>query len=328
MGFDIGAIKDFINGTKPTGKTEGGNSASPKVDPETFLSGAKQTETYKVLISNWYKAQPYGFKLNMRDNKNAVMFLPINPNNLHISTNFATNIISTLYGVVEEHSDVRYYDISIRGTTGIAPRHVEPKIDEKLSPANYYKTSRRSGRSSFSVAQSAKGSIAASGFFSKTLGAINNTLDKASDLFEGRNKPQSALIDKNSGYVAFHNLYRVLLQYKKDAAGISSNSERKEHPLTFFNYKDNNQYDVVVQNFTMERSADNPMLYNYSIQLRGYNLKTVGDLGVDESLAQRQADLGIDGVSSSSLLSDMKKLSNGAKSIVGSLVSGINILGR
>jgi hypothetical protein len=325
----LSAISDFINSPKPAAAPQGGTSDSAAVNPESFLSGdQKTTETYKILVSNWYKAQPYGFKISMRDGKNLVMFLPINPSNIQISTNFATNIIPTLYGTVEEHSDVRYYDISIRGTTGIAPRHINPQIKKGAEPGDYYKTSRQPGRTSFAVAQSASGSIAASGFFQKTLGALNNALNKASELANGSPKPKHAFSDENSGYVAFHNLYRALLQYKKDAAGISSNRKRKDHPLTFFNYKDNNQYDVAVRNFTMERSAENPMLYNYSIQLRGYNLSTVGGTKVDEDLAQRQTDLGIDGVQSSSLLSDMKKISNGAKSIVGSLVSGINILGR
>jgi hypothetical protein len=323
----LSAALDFINGPKPAAKPQGGAKDTTVVNAESFLSGKDLTETYQILVSNWYKAQPYGFKMSMRDGKNVVMFLPISPSNLQISTNFATNIIPTLYGTVEEHSDVRYFDISIRGTTGIAPRHVDPQIKEGLNPGDYYKASRRSGRTGFSIAQSAKGA-GASGFFSKTLGTLNNALTKASELANGSPKPQPALIDENSGYVAFHNLYRVLLQYKKDAAGVSSSQKRKGHPLTFFNYKDNNEYDVVVRNFTMERSADNPMLYNYSIQLRGYNLRTVGGTKIDENLAQRQSDLGIDGVQSSSLLSDMKKISNGAKSIVGSLVSGINILGR
>lgn len=322
----LSAALDFINGPKPAAKPQGG-SGDTIIKSEDFLSGKGLTETYQVLVTNWYKAQPYGFKVSLRDGKNLVMFLPINPSNLQITTSFATNIIPTLYGTVEEHSDIRYFDILIRGTTGIAPRHVDPQIKEDLKPGDYYKTSRRSGRTSFAVAQSAK-SASASGFFQKTLGTLSNALNKASEIANGSQKPKVALTDENSGYVAFHNLYRVLLQYKKDAAGVSSNKKRKEHPLTFFNYKDNNEYDVAVRNFTMERSAENPMLYNYSIQLRGYNLRTVSGTKIDEDLAQRQSDLGIDGVQSSSLLSDMKSISNSAKSIVGSLVSGINILGR
>jgi hypothetical protein len=40
----------------------------------------------------------------------------------------------------------------------------------------------------------------------------------------------------------------------------------------------------------MTRSADNPMLYNYTIQLRGFNLQNVNDKSVKE--ADRAAELG------------------------------------
>ena len=88
-------------------------------------------------------------------------------------------------------------------------------------------------------------------------------------------------IPEGSGYTAFHNLYRFLLAYKKDAAGVfikgvhSGEEQRRGHPLQFLNYKDNIQYDVAIQNFVLKRSADDPMLYNYTITMRAYNLQQI-----------------------------------------------------
>jgi hypothetical protein len=304
----------------------------PKVQPQTFPSNSLDNNgtnnegflalgegTYSVEPNNWYSAKPYGFKLSTRDNKTITMFLPISPNNLTIQTNFATNVIPTLYGTVEEHSDVRYFDITIEGTTGMAPKFVAPSFSE---PGDAYNETRKSGRASFQITQA----ISAGGFFSKTLGLVNQIKDKATDLISGP-KTKYGVVSDNSGYVAFHNLYRFLLQYKKDAAGVSSTTEREKHPLTFFNYKDNNQYDVAVKSFVLRRSAENPMLYYYSIQLRGYNLRSVGPT-VDEDLSKRLKDLGLNGVDSSSVLGDIKSLSNQAKSIIGSALGGINVLGR
>lgn len=317
MGFSISDIKNIFDRPKPQDvPTTQGRL------PNTSDLMNKMDKSYKVESQNWYSAKPYGFKMKTRTGGTFTMFLPISPSNLNISTPFATNIIPTLYGTVEEHSDVRYYDITIEGTTGMSPKFIEPGAG--TDSAILYSQLRKQGRTTTPIASS----ISAGGFFAKTLGLANQIKNKAADLLDGGPKAKSGIVAENSGYVAFHNLYRFLLQYKKDAAGVNGAAQnRKSHPLTFFNYKDNNQYDVVVRGFTMRRSADNPMLYYYSIQLRGYNLQPIS-APVDDSLTQRLADLGLNGVDGSSVLGDIKSLSSQAKGIIGSFVGGINVLGR
>jgi hypothetical protein len=291
------------------------------------------TKNYQIDINNWYKAKPYGFKINTRNNKTVVMFLPINPSNLTINTNFATNIIPTLYGTIEEHSPVRYFDISIEGTTGIAAANPYPSavIDTKsLHMQSAYDQSKGTTRSTFNQASGVISSQAAGGFFQKTIETINKIAQKANDIVNKPQGPISGIKSESSGYVAFHNLYRALLEYKKDASGvINSEGQRTKHPLTFFNYKDNNEYDVVVNNFTMRRSADNPMLYFYSIQMRGYNLRTIDKSEVIKSeYTDRLKKLGLGGVVGSSQLNQAKTLASQARAIVGAVIGGGNILGR
>ena len=315
----MGGIPDLLNRLNKPKETAAPNtvSSSPVATGlETAMDLIYETES-----QNWYTAKPYGFKAHNRDNGVFTMFLPINPSNLMITTPFATNIIPTLYGTVEEHSDIRYYDISIEGTTGMAPKFVEPGIG--LPSGGLYTALQTKGRSEFSIAQG----ISRGGFFSKTLGALNQTINKATDLLSGGPKAQTGLYSDNSGYVAFHNLYKFLKIYKQDTSGVVSSTPRKGHPLTFFNYKDNNQYDVVVRSFTMRRSVQDPMLYYYSIQLRGYNLRGIKN-EINEDVSQRLKDLGLNGIDSSSLLGDIKSVSSGAKAIVGSAVGGISVLGR
>lgn len=323
MGFSISDIKGIFDRPKIKPPSSPTSSTGGTPSNEGFLSSG--SGTYSLESQNWYSAKPYGFKSSLRDGRTVVMFLPINPSNLTISTNFATNMIPTLYGTIEEHSEVRYFDITIEGTTGMAPKFVDPYIGGKeLGPGDAYSTVRKAGRSTFEIANT----LNAGGFFAKTLGIANQIKNKAADLLDGGPKAKTGINADNSGYVAFHNLYRFLLQYKKDASGTGgSQTPFERHPLTFFNYKDNNQYDVVVRGFTMRRSADNPMLYYYSIQLRGYNLRSVSDK-VNEDLTKRLQDLGLNGVDSSSVLGDIKSLSSQAKGIIGSFVGGISILGR
>lgn len=314
--YSIADLMNSLNKPKPAG-------ASLKIGDTGDISDlmSQMDSLYKVEKQNWYTAKPYGFKTTTRDNKEFTMFLPISPSNLTINTNFATNVVTTLYGTIEEHSDVRYFDITIEGTTGFAPKFVEPGEGKEAS--TLYLNLYNSGRSTAAVAET----ISAGGFFAKTLGAINQIKNKAVDLLEGGPKAKTGIHVNESGYAAFHNLYRFLLQYKKDAAGVSSQTDRQSHPLIFFNYKDNNQYNVSVRSFTMRRDANNPMLYNYSIQLRGYNLKNI-EKSVNEDLGQRYADLGLNGVDGSSVLGNIKSLSGQAKSIIGSAVGGISVLGR
>lgn len=300
------SLNDIFGSKKPSGSQP---QLGFKDTGEDGLPG------YKVIKSNWFTAKPYGFKFTPRTGKPMVMFLPIAPSNLNITTGFATNSIATLYGTVEEHSPVRYYDITIEGTTGMAPQFVD--VDQ---------TSANLQRSTFPVTQSLAG--AAGGFFSKTLAIVDKIRNTASELINGPQSPTTGVYINQTGYAAFHNLYRFLLKYKQDVSGdADSTAPRKSHPLQFFNYKDNNQYDVSIRNFTLRRSADNPMLYFYSITLRGYNLRSVSDDAKDTT-ADRLKLLGLDGVDGSSILGKIKATSNKAKGVLGPLGAGTNVLGR
>lgn len=297
---------------------------------------------YTTLQNNWFVAQPYGFRMTFSDNKSYVCFLPISPSNLSITTHFATNMVPTLYGTVEEHSDVRYFDIAIEGTTGLAPKYVgvfKGDKDNDTGPIKEIAENMNFGRQSFSITKT----IAFGGFFSKTLGALGAIKNNALDLIDGSQKTNESGLDADkTGYTAFHTLYKMLLRYKKDASGvpisggvsigsltsaIGIKTERKTHPIVFFNYKDGNQYNVVIRNFTMRRSADNPMLYYYSITMRGYALSGLKGKPDVDNQAQRLRELGLDGVSGSSLLGDIKKKSNSAKGILGAAAGGVNVLG-
>jgi hypothetical protein len=321
-----------------------GASQKPKTAQNDQIIGSSALNVdniYKPDPTAWYSAKPYGFKLTKKDGTSFIMFMPITPSNINVSTNFATNIIPTLYGTVEEHSDVRYYDIVIEGTTGMAPKFVSPSggVDStsKAAAANgdpntAYGALQQPGRASFKIASSA----ALGGLFSSTIANAANILNQAqkamstiSGLFGGNTTaPETGLYVNQTGYMAFHNLYRFLLAYKKDAAGVESDQQRQSHPLTFFNYKDGVEYDVAVRNFTLKRSAENPMLYYYSITMRGYNIRPNGSQIPTEDLKNRLEDLGLAGVNSSSLLSSIKSVSSNAKAILGSAVNGVNLFGR
>jgi len=282
---------------------------------------ADQEEPYKIEPNNWFSAKPYGFAFYDRSSgvvsaPKRTVWLPISPSNIQVSTPMATNIITTLYGVVEEHSEVRYYDITISGTTGIAPKYIgypESKTvkneDDDVAPISR-------GRTAFDIGEK--------------IPFLSTFIDQISSLAIAKEENIKGTDDKQTGYYAFHKLYQFFLMYKQDTAGSKPDStesalKRKRHPLTFLNYKDNVQYDCVPLVFNLTRSADNPMLYNYTIQLRAYNLKTIVSNRVTDSFLLSADKLGLFGGTGSSDKSKSDKFADIADlaSAVGSFLGGL-----
>ena len=274
-------------GASLNGILTGGNSSVPGFNGTISSYKEAIDQIYQVQTDNWYKSKPYGFVFFDRQAQGSIngpagrvtFWLPISPNNIQVTTHFATNMITTLYGVVEEHSEVRYYDIVISGTTGYAPTYfanVESYAAGVTGSFSSFKsTGRESHTAGFLESISLPGGIGAG-----ALGAASQIAKSVTDVGSafGIGGGVKSGVDLNkTGYVAFHNFYRFLLQYKKDGAGLgpSGFAERKVHPLQFLNYKDRVQYDCVPQTFTLIRSAESPMLYNYMIKMRAFNLRSV-----------------------------------------------------
>jgi hypothetical protein len=84
-------------------------------------------------------------------------------------------MIPTLYGTVEEHSDVRYFDIVIEGNTGIAPRFTG--IANSGVADVQYNYLKQPGRAKQDLAVSS--SVPLGGFFSNTISQVQNLLNQA-----------------------------------------------------------------------------------------------------------------------------------------------------
>ena len=269
-------------------------------------SGGNNKTLYTVQTENWYQSYPYGFKAQ-RGGNHFTFYLPINPQNINIVTHFATNVVSTLYGTVEEHSEQRYFDITISGTTGFSPQYTQEYLSDgnigPPTPDRLRKPLAQPGRlryDDFSI------SSLLGGFFTKTAAKIDGVVNQAGSITKsiaGSNGFKSGVYNNTSGYAAFHNFYQFLLRYKINASsGGSPNTKNSESmspsvaadaPLIFLNFKDNNQYSCAIQRFTLVRSADNPMLYNYNIQMRAYDLRPITN-DKAPTLRDRYADLGLD----------------------------------
>jgi hypothetical protein len=313
------------------------------------VGALSSSQTYAPIAENWYQSLPYAFIATLANGSKKIFYMPLNPSNIQITTQFATNIIATIGGTVEEHAPQRYFDISIAGTTGIAPKHVNAIDGGGLAAKVFSKIAAAAGQTSATGRQAytPEASIGqfTGGFFAKTTGALDNALNAARDILAGARKQESGFSAANSGYMAFHNFYRFLLEGKAALASGSSGGGiagaasalgafsagagslagavggSKAAPLKFISYKDNQEYTCAILKFELSRSAENPMLYNYSILLRAYGLKSVGDK--PPAANDRLASLGLGG--GESILSSIKGKVGAAKrgiSAIGGLRRG------
>lgn len=298
-GDSISRKAEFAAGSSSLDKKKDAQAIYPTADTDQTTVGNSNVDTTK--LSNWYKQKPYAFEFGGEDEKRT-FYLPISPSNLNIVTHFATNVISTMYATVEEHSEQRYFDITISGTTGMSPRYFK-EIDIQQAD---HPNSKNPGRLGLPVKTSLINSDALGGAFKRTIDLVNNAANQAVEVFKGKPDPTTGIDLRKTGYVAFHNFYKFLLSHKKLAAGETKHRNKElisyksnVKTLRFINYKDNNMYDVAIQNFTLTRSADNPMLYNYNITMRGYNLRGADDSKITLDIAERSAELGLDDVKGS-----------------------------
>lgn len=280
---------------------------------------------YPLKPFNWYKIYPYGFSFRGKNGERTKMWLPINPSNLNITTHFATNIVTTLYGIVEEHSEVRYYDIVIQGTTGFSPQNYKPEGYSEKNYAQGIKTTSSFvnegfGRASFKYDPL----LSLNGFAQPLVGVFNQINDVKNTMINGTVN-ESGISPLQTGYTAFHNLYRYLMTYKQQVGGErgkdAGTKRNRIHGLMFLNYKDGTKYECVPKTFTLTRSAESPMLYNYVIVLRAYNLRGID--GQPPMQQEKLERLGLGGISGSAF-SQMKDLSSSARTVVGGLKSVIS----
>ena len=316
------------------------------------MAGTYDIENVK---ENWYKSLPYAFESNI-GGKRKLIYLPLNPSNITITTHYATELIPTIGGTVEVHSDQRYFDISISGTTGIAPKYtpvVAPIIGDNLTQVSQKVDGREFYQGGFLFANSL------GGFFSDKLAKLDKAKNLARDAVNsatgGPLKPhESGVKLERTGYYAFHRLYLFFQEYKnaiKKAAEVSLGDQLiasglakassflssaapflpplpkkpdSTAPLSFINYKDNNRYSCVINKFTMTRDASTPMMYNYNISLTAYDLTSADKPLEDDSLEAKLFELGLS-KDKPSLLSKVKGGLGNAKGAINSVKS---ILGR
>lgn len=185
--------------------------------------------------------------INVEFTNNWVCTLPITPQQFNITDQFAIVNTPTLRGVLEEHNGVKYKTITMAGTTGVYPARSLTK-DDSVGPQTSQATIFAGLRNSAS----------------NVLGSLNNLRNVISGT---KTTPPKPVIDpKQTGY--FHALY--VQQFLEQYALAKKNPANKAWRLILDIPKDNVSYFVTPVSFSLSKSVQKPMEYNYSVQLSAW----------------------------------------------------------
>lgn len=182
-----------------------------------------------------------------------LFFLP--PQAIQIQTQFASSVIATNRGILEENNGMVFRTITISGTTGVWP----------AKPFQKKGSSSLLGRLAKNIFPAATSAI------SNLFGQIKKTT--SSIVGEGPLDLQKP--DKDSGYYQFwalHNFFVAYAEAKKDPGC-------KNFRLVFGAPKDNIEYICTPVQFDMRRDSSNPLLYRYQIVLRAWDITTESPVG-------------------------------------------------
>jgi hypothetical protein len=204
--------------------------------------------------------------------------LPINPQQLNISSQFASKITVTSLGILEEHNGIPLKQISIQGTTGVFLGR--PQQDAKKNDTSIIGTL-------FS------GTISAAQSF---VSSLKNTVSAFGQIGGGSNgsNPADAPTDgriRQTGYFQYHMLRLFLESYAELKKGPNGRAYR----LAFEMAKDKQTYLVTPQLFNTRRSASSPLEYEYSINMVAWSavdLNLTALSPVDAGVGSLKNDIG------------------------------------
>jgi hypothetical protein len=179
--------------------------------------------------------------------------LPITPQQLQISTQFAINTSATQRGIVEEHGGVRFKNIMCSGTMGVWVNR--PSKDPELASQSWVKT-----------------------LFSSTLNAFDNFLGQANTLINSvtqnhpATKPKPAEMSQGAGDVFGTGYAHAMLldQFLEQYAEAKKDPANASWRLVFDIPKQNQSFVVTPVQFTWNQSVESPNEIKYSFQLRAW----------------------------------------------------------
>ncbi len=216
-----------------TNQIVGGQSGNPTV--KMISNEGNTTISFEPLGQQW------------------VFRLPITPEQLSITDQYAINTSATLRGVIEEHSGLKFKMIQASGTMGVWP----------------YRSSVTSPPGSPSVLQSLFGGTieAATGLVSQFSRVLTTATSGHPANKPKTNRPESTDAGPTStGY--YHAL--ALQQFIEQYAEAKKNPDNASWRLVFDIPKQNQSFVVTPMQYQWNQNAQKPTQINYAMQLKAW----------------------------------------------------------
>jgi hypothetical protein len=182
-------------------------------------------------------------------------FLPITPQQLSITDTYSINTSATLRGILEEHSGVRFKNISIQGTFGVWP--TRPSIvDPPGTP---------------SLLQSVFGGTiaAAQNVATQFMSIINNITNGSNASPPTTIRPGSSKDDEGGFGTGYYQTI-LLTQFLEQYVEAKRNPANAGWRLVFDIPKQNQSFVVTPVGFTWNENVNRPMEINYNLQLKAW----------------------------------------------------------
>jgi hypothetical protein len=209
-----------------------------------FKASAGQNRDRQVIKN---ESNTGGVQYSIGSSGSWVFTLPITPQQLSITDQFAINTTATMRGVVEEHNGVKFKIISASGTTGIWPT-----------------------RDSFT-----DNNTAGLGLFGGALSAIGGAVNSWKSI-TGKAAPKSpdpSEVDpQRTGYYQALLLQQFLEQY----AIAKKNPANKNWRLVFDCPKTNESFVITPMQYSVTRSQRSPSEFLYNMQFKAWKRVKIG----------------------------------------------------
>lgn len=233
-----------------------------KTDKSTLKEPILDSQVQTVPIKNWNSSGQYVFSIMEQDGTSHKVFednfvaLRIPPQSIQITTTFASSVIATNNGILEEHNGSIFSMISIAGTTGLLP-------DRKTSVVP------PTGAAGVATALGNAIAPAATAAITGLVKGISRTLEKL-----GIKKAEEEDLTR-TGYFQFWALHHLFKRY----AAMKKRKGYEDIRLAFSSVKDGVTYLCMPVSFEMRRDSSAPMLYRYAISLKAWKVvKAIPDV--------------------------------------------------
>jgi len=190
-----------------------------------------------------YRSDTGGIVFEQNPTSTWEITLPITPQQLSITDQFAINTTATMRGIVEEHNGVKFKIISAQGTTGVWPRAQRGATDS--------------------------GAGKGLSLFGGTIGAFNSAIRAANNLV-GKTNASNFISDAeqrtDTGY-----FQAILIQQFLEQYAMAKKDPKNKHWRLVFHYPKNNEsYIVTPIQYVTTKSQKSPLETFYQIQLKAW----------------------------------------------------------